>query len=45
MIIVAFVLLLLQALSQAIKYAAVLTDNVEPEQAAEVEEYHQVAVE
>jgi TRAP-type mannitol/chloroaromatic compound transport system permease small subunit len=45
MIIVAFVLLLLQAISQAIKYAAILIDVTEPEVAAEVEEYHQVAVE
>jgi TRAP-type mannitol/chloroaromatic compound transport system permease small subunit len=45
MIIVAFVLLLLQGISQAIKYAAILTENVQPEKAAEVEEYHQVAVE
>ncbi|HEX5690608.1 MAG TPA: TRAP transporter small permease subunit [Roseiflexaceae bacterium] len=45
MIIVAFVLLLLQAISQTIKYLAILTDNVPPEQAAEVEEYRQVAVE
>jgi TRAP-type mannitol/chloroaromatic compound transport system permease small subunit len=45
MIIVAFVILLLQAISQAIKYAAILVDAAKPEVAAEVEEYHQVAVE
>jgi TRAP-type mannitol/chloroaromatic compound transport system permease small subunit len=45
MIIVAFVILLLQAISQAIKYAAILVDAAKPEVAAEIEEYHQVAVE
>ena len=45
MIIVAFALLLLQGIAQAIKYAAILTGAVKPEVAAEVEEYHQVAVE
>lgn len=45
MIIVAFVLLLLQALSQLIKYAAVLTNAVQPDEAAKVEEYHQPAIE
>jgi TRAP-type mannitol/chloroaromatic compound transport system permease small subunit len=45
MIIVAFVLLLLQAIAQAIKYAAILTEKVAPEQAKEVEEYRPAAVE
>jgi len=45
MIIVAFVLLLLQAISQAIKYLAILTGTVKTEVASQVEEYHQVAVE
>jgi TRAP-type mannitol/chloroaromatic compound transport system permease small subunit len=45
MIIVAFALLLLQSISQAIKYAAILTDKVKPEVAAEVEEYQPPAIE
>jgi TRAP-type mannitol/chloroaromatic compound transport system permease small subunit len=45
MIIVAFVLLLLQSISQAIKYAAILAGRVEPEVAAKVEDYRQVPVE
>lgn len=45
MIIVAFVLLLLQAIAQAIKYAAILTKTVRAEQAAQIEEYHAPVVE
>ncbi len=45
MIIVSFTLLLLQALSQAIKYAAVLTGTLRGTAAAEIEEYHQVVAE
>lgn len=45
MIIVAFVLLLLQAISQVIKETAVLTDAVAPEEAAKIEEYQQAAIE
>lgn len=45
MIIVAFVLLLLQALSQVIKYLAVLTHSVSDAEAAVIEEFHQAAVE
>lgn len=45
MIIVAFILLLLQALSQVIKYVAVLTGELESTEAAKLEEYHQIAVE
>lgn len=45
MIIIAFVLLLAQAISQVIKYVAVLTHKVSDEEAAAIEEYHQVATE
>jgi TRAP-type mannitol/chloroaromatic compound transport system permease small subunit len=46
MILVAFSLLLLQAISQIIKYIAILTETVKPEQAAsEIEEYHSSPVE
>jgi TRAP-type mannitol/chloroaromatic compound transport system permease small subunit len=45
MIIVAFVLLLLQGISQAIKYAAILRSGIEPAVAAEVETYQQAPVE
>jgi TRAP-type mannitol/chloroaromatic compound transport system permease small subunit len=45
MIIVAFVLLLLQAISQAIKYLAIVTNTVDQQTASEVEEYHQTVVE
>lgn len=45
MIIVAFVLLLLQALSQVIKYIAVLTHAVSDEEAAAIEEFHQPVME
>lgn len=45
MIIVAFVLLLLQAISQLIKYLAVLTHSVSDQEAAAIEEFHQSAVE
>ncbi len=45
MIIVSFSLLLLQALSQAIKYGAVLSGALRGPEAAEVERYHQVATE
>jgi TRAP-type mannitol/chloroaromatic compound transport system permease small subunit len=45
MIIVAFVLLLLQAISQAIKYLAIVTNAVRAEQAAQIEEYHAPVVE
>ncbi|GIV99372.1 TRAP transporter small permease subunit [Roseiflexus sp.] len=45
MIIVAFVLLLLQAIAQAIKYLAVVTNTVRAEQAAQIEEYHAPVVE
>lgn len=45
MIIVAFVLLLLQAISQAIKYIAIVTSTVRAEQAAQIEEYHAPVVE
>ncbi len=40
MIIVAFILLLAQAISQAIKYIAVLTHAVSDQEAAAIEEYH-----
>lgn len=45
MIIVAFVLLLLQAISQAIKYFAIVANAVRAEQAAQIEEYHAPVVE
>lgn len=45
MIIVAFVLLLLQAISQAIKYFAIITNTVRAEKAAQIEEYHAPVVE
>jgi TRAP-type mannitol/chloroaromatic compound transport system permease small subunit len=45
MIIVAFVLLLLQAISQVIKYIAVLTHSVSDEEAAAIEEFHQPVME
>jgi TRAP-type mannitol/chloroaromatic compound transport system permease small subunit len=45
MIIVAFVLLLLQAIAQAIKYLAVVTNTVRAEKAAQIEEYHAPVVE
>jgi len=45
MIIVAFVLLLLQAISQAIKYLAIVTNAIRAEQAAQIEEYHAPVVE
>ena len=45
MIIVAFVLLLLQAISQAIKYLAIVTNVVRAEQAAQIEEYRAPVVE
>lgn len=45
MIIVAFVLLLLQAISQAIKYLAIVTSTVRAEQAEQIEEYHAPVVE
>jgi TRAP-type mannitol/chloroaromatic compound transport system permease small subunit len=45
MIIVAFVLLLLQAIAQAIKYLAIVTNTVRAEQAAQIEEYHAPVVE
>lgn len=45
MIIVGFGLLLLQAVSQAIKYAAILTGTVKEEVAGEIETYQQPAVE
>ncbi|NWG20593.1 MAG: TRAP transporter small permease subunit [Chloroflexi bacterium] len=45
MIVVAFVLLLLQAISQAIKYLAIVTGTVRAEQAAQIEEYHAPVVE
>jgi TRAP-type mannitol/chloroaromatic compound transport system, small permease component len=45
MIIVAFVLLFLQAISQAIKYLAIVTNVVRAEQAAQIEEYHAPVVE
>lgn len=40
MIIVGFVLLLIQAVAQLIKYAAILTGTVSEEEAAQLEEYH-----
>ena len=40
MIIVAFVLLLLQSVSQVIKYIAVITHSVSDSEAAAIEEYH-----
>ena len=40
MIIVAFVLLLFQSISQVIKYIAVITHSVSDSEAAEIEEYH-----
>lgn len=45
MIIVAFVLLLLQAIAQAIKYIAVVTNTVRADQAEQIEEYHAPVVE
>ena len=45
MIIVAFVLLLAQAISQVIKYIAVLTHAVSDEEAAAIEEFKQPAME
>lgn len=45
MIIVAFVLLLLQAIAQVIKYIAVLTHTVSDQEAAAIEEYHAPATE
>lgn len=45
MIIVAFVLLLFQAISQVIKYIAVLTHTVSDSEAAAIEEYHAPATE
>jgi TRAP-type mannitol/chloroaromatic compound transport system permease small subunit len=45
MIFVAFVLLLIQAISQAIKYAAILTNTVDSATASQVETYQQAAVE
>jgi TRAP-type mannitol/chloroaromatic compound transport system permease small subunit len=45
MIIVAFALLLLQGISQAIKYAAILRGATEPAMAAEVETYQQAPIE
>jgi TRAP-type mannitol/chloroaromatic compound transport system permease small subunit len=44
-IIVAFVLLLLQAVSQVIKYLAILTNTLDEQRAAQIEEYHETAVE
>ncbi len=45
MIIIAFVLLLAQAISQVIKYIAVLTHAVSDEEAAAIEEFKQPAME
>lgn len=45
MIIVAFFLLLIQAISQVIKYIAMLTEKTRPEAVSEVEEYHPTAIE
>jgi TRAP-type mannitol/chloroaromatic compound transport system permease small subunit len=45
MIIVAFTLLLAQAVSQVIKYVAVLTHAVSDEEAAAIEEFHQPVME
>lgn len=45
MIIVAFVLLLAQAISQLIKYAAVLTNTLSSSEAEALEEYHATVVE
>lgn len=45
MIIVAFTLLLLQAISQVIKYVAVLTHTVSDSEAATIEAYHAPATE
>lgn len=45
MIIVAFALLLLQALSQTIKYLAVVTNTIRADQAEQIEEYHAPVVE
>lgn len=45
MIIVAFTLLLAQAISQVIKYLAVLTHTVSEQEAAAIEEYHAPATE
>lgn len=45
MIIVAFVLLLLQAVSQVIKYLAIITNTIDEQRAAQIEEYHETAVE
>jgi TRAP-type mannitol/chloroaromatic compound transport system permease small subunit len=45
MIIVAFTLLLAQAMAQLIKYAAILTDTVSGKEAEAIEEYHATATE
>lgn len=45
MIIVSFVLLLVQAISQLIKYAAVLTNTLSSAEAEAIEEYHATIVE
>jgi TRAP-type mannitol/chloroaromatic compound transport system permease small subunit len=45
MIIVAFTLLLAQAIAQLIKYAAILTDTVSGKEAEAIEEYHATATE
>jgi TRAP-type mannitol/chloroaromatic compound transport system permease small subunit len=45
MITIAFVLLLLQAISEVIKHLAVLTGAIGGEEAAQIEEYQQIAVE
>jgi TRAP-type mannitol/chloroaromatic compound transport system permease small subunit len=45
MIIVAFVLLLAQAISQLIKYAAIITEKLSSQEAAAIEEYHATVVE
>jgi TRAP-type mannitol/chloroaromatic compound transport system permease small subunit len=45
MIIVAFVLLLAQAISQLIKYAAILGEKLSAHEAEAIEEYHAVATE
>lgn len=45
MIIVAFTLLLAQAVAQLIKYAAILTDTLTGEEAKVIEEYHAPATE
>jgi TRAP-type mannitol/chloroaromatic compound transport system permease small subunit len=45
MIIVAFMLLLAQAISQLIKYAAIITEKLSSQEAAAIEEYHATVVE